>query len=158
MFKAEVSATPFDWKQSVSKHLQVLVNVGREEPAAKLIYEKDAIKYCELLLTLVKALKDEGTEFEIVSRTLNLVGKLCKVPAALLAISQSTPIQKKLMEYYCSAFAEIQKQALICFHASCKTEGFRDACFKKHGLDENMSQFGPIIKKAIDLYNKAVTE
>jgi hypothetical protein len=45
------------------------------------------LKYAELLLTVVKVGKEESTEYEIVARVLNLVGKMCKVPAALTNIA-----------------------------------------------------------------------
>lgn len=89
MFKREVSTMPFDWKDSVPKYLQVMVNCGREDAAVRLFFESEAIKYCELLLTVVKVApgKEDGNDFDIVARVLNLIGKLCKLPAALAAIA-----------------------------------------------------------------------
>jgi hypothetical protein len=57
-----------------------------EISAVKLYIEKDALKYCELLLTAVKLPvgKTESIEHEVVSRVLNLLGKFCKVPEGKL--------------------------------------------------------------------------
>ncbi len=53
---------------------------------------------------------------------------------------------------------DIQKNALIAFHASCNTDGFRDLCFKKHGVDENLSQFNGYVVKATDLFTQYLKE
>lgn len=100
---------PFDWLESLNKYGQVLVNCGMELQAVQLYLSNDAIKYCELILTNVKLTsgKSESTEHEIVSRTLNLVGKLCKAPEGKFKVASSTLIQKRLLEYFCSNIADI---------------------------------------------------
>jgi len=57
-----------------------------EIPAVKIYMAKDALKYCEILLTAVKlpAGKTESIEHDVVSRVLNLLGKICKVPEGKL--------------------------------------------------------------------------
>ena len=100
---------PFDWLESVNKYGQVLVNCGMELQAVKLYLANDAIKYCELLLTGVKLPqgKSESKEHEVVARTLNLVGKLCKSPEGKAQVAASSAVQKRLLEYFCSEVADI---------------------------------------------------
>lgn len=86
---------------------------------------------------------------------MNLVGKLIKVEDGKRAVSNSTVIQRKLWEYYCSDIAEIQKGALIAFHASCMVPGFKDLCKTKHGVDSELTQFDGVIHKACELFTKA---
>ena len=135
MFRRDLTTMPFDWMESVNKYLQVITNCGRELSACQLYYSSDCLKYCELMLSTVKLGKPEGTEQDLISRSLNLVGKLIKVEEGKKAVANSTTIQKKLLEYFCSDIPEIHKGALIAFHASCMVPGFKDLCLTKHGVD-----------------------
>lgn len=112
------------------------------------------------MLTVVKLPKDKetSTEHDVAGRALNLVGKLCKAPEGKTQVASSTVLQKKLLEYFCSDNFEHHRAALIAFHASCGADGYRDLCFKKHGIDENMSQFDGFVKKAIEKFMKAYTD
>ena len=85
IFKRDVATLPFDWVESVNKELQILVNCGLELSASKIYVSAEASKQCEILLTIVKLPQNtDSVEHEIVARSLNLIGKICKVPEGKL--------------------------------------------------------------------------
>jgi hypothetical protein len=98
MFKRDIATLPFDWHESINKELQVLVNCAIELPAVKILAGLDGLKQCELLLTIVKlpnaveCAAEPPVEFDLVARTLNLLGKFLKVPESRLQLVQSTII------------------------------------------------------------------
>ena len=110
------------------------------------------------MFTKLPSDKTMSTEHDVVNRALNLVGKICKAPEGKRQVAASTAIHRKLLDYFCSDVFELHKSALIAFHCCCVADGYRDLCLKKHGVDENLSQFDKYIKKAIEQYMKAYTD
>lgn len=98
MLKRDIATLPFDWHESINRELQVLVNCSIELPAVKIFAGLEGIKQCELLLNIVKLPKvmesaaEPPVEFDLVARTLNLLGKFLKVTESRLQVVQSTAI------------------------------------------------------------------
>jgi len=96
----------------------------------------------------------QGDSKDVVSRTINLLAKLCRVPKGAENACFSVAIIEKTLKYFSKEYPDLIQNSLRVFHALCKQENFRSLYETKHAL--SLSKVDPYIKEVKDLFKEGV--
>ena len=76
MLQADTAEKPFDWVESLTKELAVLINCSLEEKTIELLAGKDLVQICDSILKQTKI--TEKGHSELIGRCLNILAKVGK--------------------------------------------------------------------------------
>ena len=88
MLSEDVKAMPFDWVESITKEMAVVINCSLEPVALNYIAQNQAVQLAE---TVLKACKI-GEHRELIGRCVNILAKVAKVELSLDQIINSKTI------------------------------------------------------------------
>lgn len=96
----------------------------------------------------------ETEKKEVISRALNLLGKLMKTQDGREQIVNSKEVMSRVLLYFLMDEHDYFKNALITLHSCCKVPGFREICLDKHKF--TLKSFDPHVERAKSKYAKIV--
>lgn len=137
VFMEDAKLKQFDWVDTITKELAVMINAGMDLQAQSKMAEMNVVPILLDVLSMCK--ESEKGQAEVISRVLNVLGKICKTNAGLEQIVNNKKLILQIVLFYCkeSEF-DFAKDALIAFHACCKHPEFNKICLEKHGFQIKM--------------------
>lgn len=119
MFQVDIKETPFDWVDSSSRELAVLINSGLDERAQIFMAEKGIVATIEEAIKMVCVTKAPGVK-DVLARCINVISKVSKNARGLNDLVQSKVLIMNILLGYCSETEDLFKSSLIALHQCCK--------------------------------------
>jgi hypothetical protein len=154
MLQADTKEKPFDWVESLTKELAVLINCSLEEKTIELLASKDIVYICDTVLKQAK-ITEKGHR-ELIGRCLNILAKVGKNERAQEQMVNSKTILITALLYYGSDDVELAKQSLLTLHCCFKKADFSEVCLNTHKF--STTAFDSFVKQSITKYTKASEE
>lgn len=155
MFENDVNNLPFDWIDSSSRELAVLINSGLEERAQIFMADKNIVPLLDQCVKQLLVSKQSGIK-DVIARCVNVLSKVSKNPKGLKDLVGSKTLIMNILLGYTSDVEDLFKSSLIAMHQCCKVPNFREICFEEHKFAEGT--FNTFVKCSLAKFNKIVEE
>ena len=115
--RTELKERSASWQETVSRQLAVMANVSLESGGQARLIDMGIIPVCE---TVVRSCTFKGEESELITRTLNILSKVCKQVQGAEQAALSKHIVLTVLLYFQRGYPTLYLNCLRTFHSLCR--------------------------------------